>query len=388
MESIKSPVRYSEANGFPLVPIFNNAQRKHSTLRLVASIGRHCIKTKLIGLLVCSLLITTSFSLVIHAEDNQINLGTKGSDITDAIMVTGDGDILDQYNTEVSGDVLVDSGCWYSESWKYAQSFTPSFTILTRIEIYMYKSGNGGWRSYTAEIKNTINGSNLTYALIEDCWYLPHEDSWIEFDFPDINVVPGQTYYLVLTPGECYWSLKFYFLLYYGQPDPYSRGEAWYLLEPYQQYNPYNQSWVKFERNGTPTDFCFKTYGINLPPNQPSKPTGNLSGTAGEEYTYSSSTDDPEQRNISYWFDWGDGTNSGWIGPYQSGTICEASHIWSHEGSYSIVVKAKDEYDEESAWSDPLSIAMPKNNPINAHFIRFLETLPYLFRLFQQFQRL
>jgi hypothetical protein len=61
-------------------------------------------------------------------------------------------------------------------------------------------------------------------------------------------------------------------------------------------------------------------------------------------------------------WDWGDGTLSGWLGSYESGSACEVAYTWEAQGDYSIRVKAKDIYDLESDWSDPLSISMPKTN--------------------------
>ena len=101
-------------------------------------------------------------------------------------------------------------------------------------------------------------------------------------------------------------------------------------------------------------------YGANRPPHKPSKPSGETSGKLGEEYTYTTSTTDPEENQIFYLWDWDDGTQSEWLGPYNSGDICEATHTWSEEkGFYQIRVKAKDIHDAESEWSDPLSISMP-----------------------------
>jgi len=97
------------------------------------------------------------------------------------------------------------------------------------------------------------------------------------------------------------------------------------------------------------------------PPEKPSRPSGQTLGKKGEEYTYTSSTTDPDGDQIYYWFDWGDGTNSGWVGPYNSGQTGSANHIWGKTGKYEIKVKAKDIYGAESEWSDPLPVIMPKN---------------------------
>ncbi|KAA0003677.1 MAG: PKD domain-containing protein [Thermoplasmata archaeon] len=98
----------------------------------------------------------------------------------------------------------------------------------------------------------------------------------------------------------------------------------------------------------------------NNPPNKPNRPSGPTSGEIGTSYSYSSSTIDIDGDTLYYLFDWGDGSKSNWIGPYESGQIVNASHVWNREGNYSIKVKAKDTYGAESEWSDPLVVSMPK----------------------------
>jgi len=94
----------------------------------------------------------------------------------------------------------------------------------------------------------------------------------------------------------------------------------------------------------------------NNPPNKPDKPTGQTTGEVEMDYTYTTQTTDPDADKIYYWFDWGDGTNSGWVGPYPSGVPGSASHRWYETGVYSVVAKAKDESGIESCWSEPLSV--------------------------------
>jgi len=117
------------------------------------------------------------------------------------------------------------------------------------------------------------------------------------------------------------------------------------------------------------------------PPDQPQTPSGPSSGKTGKEYSYSSVSIDPDGDNIYYLFDWGDDSNSGWLGPYDSGDIVSASHVWDNEGSYEIRVKAKDIYGKESEWSDPLSISMPKTkliDNINSWIFRLTQRFPIL----------
>ena len=79
---------------------------------------------------------------------------------------------------------------------------------------------------------------------------------------------------------------------------------------------------------------------------------------------------------------WGDET-SDWIGPYDSGATISTAHIWDEKGDYNIKVKAKDVHGEESPWSDPLPITMPKNKAINP-FLLFLERLMERFPILEQ----
>ncbi len=120
---------------------------------------------------------------------------------------------------------------------------------------------------------------------------------------------------------------------------------------------------------------------INEPPNKPAKPSGQTNGKTGTSYTYSSTTTDPNGDQLYYWFDWGDTTNSGWVGPYTSGSPGDASHTWTAQGSYNIQVKAKDVYGMESDWSDPLSVTIPRARTVNHPLLRFLERFPMLERL-------
>jgi len=114
-------------------------------------------------------------------------------------------------------------------------------------------------------------------------------------------------------------------------------------------------------------------------PEKPDAPEGELNGKINIEYNYTAVTTDLQNDQIYYLFDWDDGTDSGWLGPFDSGAICEANHIWVEKGKYNIRVKAKDSYGHESHWSDSLEISMPKNKAINTTLLNFLDNHPNLF---------
>jgi hypothetical protein len=116
------------------------------------------------------------------------------------------------------------------------------------------------------------------------------------------------------------------------------------------------------------------------PPNEPTQPEGPTAGFININYTYTSSTTDPDGEEVYYMWDWGDGNISDWIGPYDSGETLEASHTWTAPGEYEIKVKAIDPCDAESDWSDPLSVVIIEDNtPPTIELIQPREGYLYIF---------
>ncbi|MDH7506630.1 MAG: PKD domain-containing protein [Candidatus Thermoplasmatota archaeon] len=98
----------------------------------------------------------------------------------------------------------------------------------------------------------------------------------------------------------------------------------------------------------------------NYSPNTPTKPSGPKRGTTNKIYKYNTNTIDPDGDQVYYLWDWGDGTDSGWLGPYSSGVTVSASHQWTAIGTYDVKVKAKHIYGKESDWSVVLSVSIKK----------------------------
>ncbi|RLF38727.1 MAG: hypothetical protein DRN12_07995 [Thermoplasmata archaeon] len=87
----------------------------------------------------------------------------------------------------------------------------------------------------------------------------------------------------------------------------------------------------------------------NLPPAKPILHGKHITKT-GVKNTFTIEIDDPDNDNVFLYVDWGDATNSDWIGPYKSGETLEIDHIWSDSGIYKIRMKVKDIYNAESSW--------------------------------------
>ncbi len=85
---------------------------------------------------------------------------------------------------------------------------------------------------------------------------------------------------------------------------------------------------------------------------------GPTEGEEGVEYSFESATTDPDEDELHYQWDWGDGKSiSEWMGPYNSGATCTASHTFD-EGDYDIKVRAKDAWGVETAWSAAHSVSI------------------------------
>jgi len=128
-----------------------------------------------------------------------------------------------------------------------------------------------------------------------------------------------------------------------------------------------------------PTDISLEIMP-NVAPDPPVI-AGVNSGKAGADVEFSFITSDPEDHDIFYYVEWGDGEIEDWNGPYSSDSEAKISHMWAESGSYNIKAKSKDVFDAESEWSDPFSVSMPKSKSIlirNTILFRFLSQLGIL----------
>jgi hypothetical protein len=150
----------------------------------------------------------------------------------------------------------------------------------------------------------------------------------------------------------------------------YTQGQAhqWSLREMYTHnlwtagtyYEMFE--WGSFFGN---PDLTMGVVSTSDPPVTPSKPVGPPHGVRYVEYTYTTSSTDPNGDKIYYMFNWGDGTSTSWLGPYTSGLTISASHSWSAIGDYPVKVKARDTNAATSDWSEPLTVSIVLNDPPN-----------------------
>jgi hypothetical protein len=95
---------------------------------------------------------------------------------------------------------------------------------------------------------------------------------------------------------------------------------------------------------------------------EPPNISGPTHGDPSVEYDFTFVTDDPENDEIWLHIDWGDGNETGWIGPYDSGEEVVVSYEWAEEGEYDIKAESKDIWDD-STWSQPHKIRIGNQPP-------------------------
>jgi hypothetical protein len=118
----------------------------------------------------------------------------------------------------------------------------------------------------------------------------------------------------------------------------------------------------------------------NQPPNTPvvSGPSKIKVGVTEE---FNAVTSDPNGDMVEYYFDFGDGTNSGWTPMVNSGAAAHVNHSWAKKGTYTVKAKARDTSLAESAYGS-VSITVPlvvSYTPAMTFLRLILERLIYLF---------
>ena len=105
---------------------------------------------------------------------------------------------------------------------------------------------------------------------------------------------------------------------------------------------------------------------LNSPPEPPNTPKGPCAAGAGIPLNFTTTTTDPENDQLYYLWDWGDGNMSDWLGPFNPKDPMTTNYTWYYDGNYSIRVKAKDSNNSESNWSKAFVISIgPQINVTN-----------------------
>lgn len=127
-----------------------------------------------------------------------------------------------------------------------------------------------------------------------------------------------------------------------------------------------------------------KTETIIIDNEPPGPPTiaGPTGGKPKIEYAYTFVSIDPNDQDIQYYINWGDG-DEGWTDEYYpSGKVITFNHSWKNIGTYTITSQAMDPQGYKSKYST-FEVTIPRDKMINDLFyIQFLDRFPFLIRIF------
>jgi len=322
---------------------------------------------KIVALGIMSLFLMTSFALCINAMSNAYELKE---------MVTSDQDETYLITKSTRGSPPLPPVMW-TEDFNTFYIPTPQNPDGDDV-FYLIDWGDGtssGWigpyePGETAFISHVWEDVG-TYEIKVKAKDQDGESKCTTFS----SIFTSETKFFGVKIGYMYITYKFtiswkdsncYIMIDWGDGSPIE----W--LGPYNQPMLFSHKWSKSgiyvlklrfkDIYGNISDWLYYTVKIlNLDNNAPDKPIVN--GPTGlktrTQYNFTANAIDPDGDNISYFFDWGDGTNSGWTEFVPSGISVNRSHSWLIKRCYTVSVKAKDTYGAESSWGT-LKVRVPK----------------------------
>jgi len=265
-------------------------------------------------------------------------------------------------------------GSWAAPLTAYdarrAQEFTPTKNILTRVFLYFhlyYRSELDPEDLDTTinlEIKEELTGDSLVTCTVNTKDFVraetPDQNYRIEFDFPDVQVTPGEPLFILC---DSWGTEELHMSWYVTSSNVYPGGSAWWFV---------NEQWDEKES----WDFHFETYGKdNNPPEQPS-------------VVYDSVTDyliivgsDADGDRVRYGVSWeNNGVVDQWTGFVDSGSEARVNCA-GREGVVGVI--AEDEHGLQSEWFSVQSKAKNMPGPFFSWVVDHLQIVEFL-QLFLQ----
>jgi len=128
---------------------------------------------------------------------------------------------------------------------------------------------------------------------------------------------------------------------------------------------------------------------VNQPPLTPKVLDGVPTAGRNISLEFVTVAPDPEADQVYYQWDWGDGNQSEWLGPYGFGEQVTTAYQWEHNGTYEITVRAKDLDGRQSGWSSSYNVTIAsqiqlsncKPGYLYLRFLTFDKTYGYIYSL-------
>ncbi len=223
---------------------------------------------------------------------------------------------------------ISDTGWTHWESigrnWNFDLNIRPDTITVKADYTNVIPESNESNNAESYDVVSAINVSGYVYdkkangdlTPIAGCWILPGQGLPINGQGDrSVTTRSSGEYHTILYPAD--------------QPHTYSLvAEApvssWQLKLKIKKWQ-INTTRELSSGDDLRVDFIFE----GRQPSKPFIPIGKRIGITGKSYTFRTTALDLYGDEIYYLFDWADGTYSYWLGPYKSGDIVEASHIFT-----------------------------------------------------------
>ena len=272
----------------------------------------------------------------------------------------GNGDILNLTGPFESGEEVIVSYTWYEED---------TYNIRARSKDYWHHSG---WSNYPIIIGNrppdtpTIDGPKSGNAGVIMTY------KFVTNDFEEDDLL----YYVEWGDGT--------FKDWFG---PFPSGQEVTATHAWDEEDVYEiraKSKDIFDKEGDWSDY----YRIRIGNEQPTVPdiNGPRTGKTGVEYDYSITSFDPNEDDIQYEINWGDG-NTEYTNFNPSGEEAIASHTWTEGRTFTVKARAWDPFEKCSNWKE-ITVTIPRDRTFNFNllmqlFERFPNAFPILRHLLE-----
>jgi hypothetical protein len=208
---------------------------------------------KLLSCIVIGIVVLCGLGAIVTAT-NQNQKNSEKSGITESPYV----DELDQSMTDYDGSLPLGRTniFGYYANLSIAQSFVPQMEVLTRTFFLMARNASTTHPCFLA-IRDNLTAEDLAIISVQPSEFpivngTPTEEqlAWIEFNFDDIWVNPGKTYYIVVYTANI---TENYYWISGNGTNIYPNGTVYLSMND-------GQTWTEFP--GGNADGCFKTYGL------------------------------------------------------------------------------------------------------------------------------
>ncbi len=296
-----------------------------------------------------------------------------------------DGSVIWKYRTGAGGPSIGDDGTIYVPSHDhYLYAVNPDGTLQWKTEI-----GTGSSDTPAIGEDGTIYiGELYFYAVNPNGTIKWIYEGWDKYDYQVTSSA-----YAISADG----------LVYFVATNGSGRGGDLFALNcddgslrlqktiapvDYQYSQPVIGSdgtvYVGSEFFGGSTDGYFYAFGSvegNHPPETPDI-DGPVTGKTQEEQTYTFTINDVDNDKVFLFVDWGDGSDTGWSGPYTSGEEITLAHTWNWKGTYTMKAKGMDEHEIEGGWAY-LEVVMPKYKMMDSLLNCFFEMQKGVFNIWE-----